>query len=541
MSWCHIYYITSVILYIYSEYVTASEYYVTAAPNGLPCPSIDLPCHDLSYYTADKASYFTDDAIFYFLEGAHILQGILNISNVSNIALQGLGHIEQGFHETVMQSTSVIRCSDRKKCGIKFTKCNDVQLKLLTIANCGFYWDHYHSVSLYFVDINSVTLEYISIQNSSGNGFFLLSAYDVLIANSSFTNNGDLETFVANAYITYHDQINKVSRVNIWKSNFTLGLGYGIYLKCGHHIEAEIIIENSMFSSNIARYGGVNIALYGGGSIDFTNCTIYNNTAQQGGGISITSYSSVVLNNCYIYNNIAEEDGGGLWIFSLGGGSVKYINCTIYNNTAQSYGGRMYIRSYDDKSLIMFNGHNMFVDNLSVYGGGIALHKSTQLLLKQNTNISFINNHASKSGGGIFVSLALVVDNTTDCSFKVIPHHYPNDTNTVLYFVNNTADISGDVLYGGKIDDCTNTLYFNHLFYYPEQTGLSVVSSDPIQVCFCQSNWPNCSITNISIFVTPGYYVNVSLATVGILDSLTQGVIKLNISDNSSIIQYHSN
>ena len=30
MSWYHIYYITSVILYIYSGYVTASEYYVSA-------------------------------------------------------------------------------------------------------------------------------------------------------------------------------------------------------------------------------------------------------------------------------------------------------------------------------------------------------------------------------------------------------------------------------------------------------------------------------------------------------------------------------
>ena len=542
MNWCHIYYITSVILYIYSGYVTASEYYVSATTNGESCPSTDLPCHDLFYYTADNAPYFTDDAIFYFLVGTHILQGMLNISSVSNITLQGLGHIEQGFHETVMQSTSVIRCSDRKKSGILFTSSSDVQLKLLTIANCGFYWHHYYSVSLYFIDIDSVTLEYVSVQNSSGDGLFLENAYDVIIANSSFANNGDLETFVGNAYISFDDQFSRLFSFTVLDSNFTLGLGYGIHLWCVHDNEVDVIIENSMFSSNIARYGaGVDILFIGTGSIGFSNCTIYNNIAQYGGGMYIYSYSNIVLNNCYIYNNTALKDGGGVWMMSLGSGNIKYINCTIYNNTAQSYGGGMYIRSYDDKSLIMFNGHNMFVDNLSVYGGGIALYKSTQLLIKQNTNISFINNHASKSGGGIFVSLALVIDNTTDCSFKVIPHHDPNDTKTVLYFVNNTADISGDVLYGGKIDDCTSTLYFDHLFYYPEQTGLSPVSSDPIQVCFCQSNWPNCSITNVSIFVTPGYYVNVSLSTVGILDSLTQGVIRLSLSDNSSIIQYHSN
>ena len=44
----------------------------------------------------DYTSYFTDDAIFYFVEGTHTLQGTLEISGVSNITLQGLGHIEQG-------------------------------------------------------------------------------------------------------------------------------------------------------------------------------------------------------------------------------------------------------------------------------------------------------------------------------------------------------------------------------------------------------------------------------------------------------------
>ena len=82
ISWCHIYYITSVILYIFSGIATANEYYVTAAPNGVPCPTTDLPCHNLSYYIADYHSYFTDDIIFYFLEGTHTLQGILEITNI---------------------------------------------------------------------------------------------------------------------------------------------------------------------------------------------------------------------------------------------------------------------------------------------------------------------------------------------------------------------------------------------------------------------------------------------------------------------------
>ena len=119
----------------------------------------------------------------------------------------------------------------------------------------------------------------------------------------------------------------------------------------------------------------------------------------------------------------------------------------------------------------------------------------------------------------------------TDCSFNVIPYYVYCDNKTVLYFVNNTADISGNVLYGGKISEC---LGFDCIFDYPQQTSLSVVSSDPIQVCSCESNRQNCSITNINITNIPaGIDVNISLATVSIKDGLTKGMIKLT-TDNSS-------
>ena len=139
MSSCHIYYITLLILCIYSRYVTASEYYVTADSNGVFCNWHGLPCHNLSYYVVDFKSYFTNDTIFYFLEGTHTLQGTLEISGVSNITLYGLGDVEQGFHETVMQSTSVIMCSDNRRAGIKFTSSTAVTVKSLTITNCRFY------------------------------------------------------------------------------------------------------------------------------------------------------------------------------------------------------------------------------------------------------------------------------------------------------------------------------------------------------------------------------------------------------------------
>ena len=718
MSWCHIYYITSVILYIYSGYVTASEYYVSTDPNGVPCPHTDLPCHNLSYYNADYTSYFTDDTIFYFLKGTHILQGTLEISGVSNITLQGLGHIEQGFHETVMQSTSVIRCSDYNGGGIQFTNSTCVVLKSITITNCGFNLNANYSVSLLFVNINNVILEWVSVQNSSGIGLVLYKAFDVLIINSTFANNGDLKTDVGNALIYYDDQVKKLSRVNIVKSNFTLGLGSGMSLvyDVDNDIEVEIIIESSEFSHNIVQYGGggVNIELqkgsgsiefsnctiynntapYGGegggvyidlrngsgntefsnctiynntarnrgegggvyidlrngrGSTEFSNCTIYNNTAPFGGGVSIYIHNgsgSTEFSNCIIYNNSAQYGGGGVYFYLYdgsgstefsnctihnntalfgggvsiyihnGSGSTEFSNCIIYNNSAQHRGGGVYFHLYDGSgstefsnctiynntayygsglyiislhftlisrihftnvsfqfnrlpmkinkyqsavflvnvenvmfsqidisnhnttglvsmnSPIIFDGHSTFVNNSGINGGGIALYGFSQLLLRQNTNISFVNNHASESGGGIFVSQVVYNIDMISCPFENLSY-YNNDTKAMLYFVNNTADISGDVLYGGIISHCIN-FDFDHQFHYPKQKGLSVVSSDPIKACFCESNIQNCSITNINITAIPGINVNISLATVGNKDGLTKGVIKLTTSDSSS-------
>ena len=775
MSWCHIYHITSVILYIYSGYVTASEYYVSADPNGVPCPRIDLPCHNLSYYTADYTSYFTDDTIFYFLEGTHILQGPLEISSVSNITLQGLGHIEQGFHETIVQSTSLIRCSGYNRSVIQFINSTDVVLKSLTIANCGFSLNANYNNILNFADSNNVTLEWVSVQNSSGIGLLLYNCFDVLITNSTFANNGGLKTYVRNGVIYYNNHVKKLSRINIVKSNFTLGLGGGMSLThdINNEIEVEVVIENSEFSHNIAQSGGgvyiyinngsgriefsnctiynntawnggggvyidlhngsgssefsnctiynntaqylgggVNIYLHNGsdntefsnctiynnsawkegggggvfielyngnGSCEFSNCTIYKNTAQYGGGVLIDFLNvsgSTEFSNCTIYNNIAWKEGGGVYIqLRNGSGSTEFSNCTIYSNSAWDGGGGVYIQLLNgsgstkfsnctifsnsalnegggvffelhngsgsiefssctiynnttwngggvyielhngsfsiafsnctiynntawygsglvinalectsasrihfinvlfqfnklpDKlniyrsavfllntenvifdqidisnhnttgllsinSPIIFDGHSTFVNNSGINGGGIALYGFSKLSLKLNTKISFVNNHASESGGGIFVSQVIDSNIMKVCSFKNVPF-YDTNTKAMLYFVNNTADISGDILYGGKISYCSN-FDFDHQFHYSQQTSLSVVSSDPIKVCFCEANIQNCSITNINITAIPGINVNISLAAVGNKDGLTKGVIKLTTSECSS-------
>ena len=122
----------------------------------------------------------------------------MEINSVSNITLQGLGDLEQGFHETVMQSTSVIMCTDNRRAGMKFTSSTAVTVKSFTITNCGFYTfissqaiprtiaSH---VILFFFDIDN-TLEWVSVQNSSVYGLCIINTFDLNISNSTFANNG---------------------------------------------------------------------------------------------------------------------------------------------------------------------------------------------------------------------------------------------------------------------------------------------------------------------------------------------------------------
>ena len=227
-----------------------------------------------------------------------------------------------------------------------------------------------------------------------GYGLFLVNALEVLIVNSSFANNG-AESLVANTHIAYDHQLKTMPRVNIVKSNFTLGLGGGMVLFYGNDNEAKIIVENSTFSHNIAQYqgGAVYVALLGVGSIEFNNCTIYNNTVQQfdGGGVYISSHknSSIVFCDCIIYNNIAQQFyGGGVYIdLYEGGGSIDFGNCTIYNNIAQSEGGGVYIDLYDGGGTIEL--HNCTIhDNAAYFGSGLFLHS---LQIKSRAIFNFRN------------------------------------------------------------------------------------------------------------------------------------------------------
>ena len=72
------------------------------------------------------------------------------------------------------------------------------------------------------------------------------------------------------------------------------------------------------------------------------------------------------------------------------------------------------VSNHDTSCLLSYNSqltlykNSNFVNNSGTFGGGMALYDSSHLILKEQTNISFVNNYASESGGGIFVSETII-------------------------------------------------------------------------------------------------------------------------------------
>ena len=91
--------------------------------------------------------------------------------------------------------------------------------------------------------------------------------------------------------------------------------------------ELSIVSGFSITNGNANSGGGIRCSNDYNESPTFTNCIIYGNTAEYGGGIYC---SSTIITNCIIYGNTAEYGGG---IYCCEFSSPTITHCTISENT----------------------------------------------------------------------------------------------------------------------------------------------------------------------------------------------------------------
>ena len=405
---------------------------------------------------------------------------------------------------------------------------------------------------------NDITIDNSAFSNNTvgGNGgglniFSGTNAHnDITIANSAFTNN-TIGTYGGGMYINSGTDIhNNITITNSAFSNTVCGGGGGLNIfssSYSKHVHNNITIANSAFTSNTvgSHGGGLNLKTYP--TIDvYNNITITNSafTNNKNGGLTI---SSSINNNITITNSrFINNKGCGVYLLLIDSKvHVMFSQVTISKNAGSG------ILSFNHVTIVFTEGQSIVANNSSpTDGGGIYLAENSYLTTSNGGHVNFINNTAHRYGGAIYSS-----SNDDYLLFTHNVYEYTVDHCTVYdlsaTFINNSAVIAGDQLYGGVFVLCQGTgVYDNYLAILlscknvPDTIKknlssahpLSVVSSYPLVVCPCVNGTVDCTKRSLDRQVYPGQIFHVSLVTVGLCEGVNPGTVVIDYDEHIHLI-----
>ena len=378
------------------------------------------------------------------------------------------------------------------------------------------------------------------------------------ITNSAFTNN-TVGGYGGGLYIYSDKDIHVHNNITITNSAFTnntvnsAGGGLFIYILYSDNAN-NIALTNSAFTKNTigGDGGGMHIFMYTTSADIHNNITIMNsaftnNVVGSNGGGLLIYYHTNIDNNMTIINSIfTDNNGSGLFLFfTISKVHVIFSQVTISENNGSG------IQALNHVNAVFTEGHSIVANNSSPSdGGGIYLGKDSYLTTSNGGHVSFINNTAHRYGGAIY---SLDSDNYLFFTLKV--YAYSVDQCTVYdlsaTFINNSAAIAGDQLYGGVFILCQKTFvndnYLQHSLnctHVPETIKtnvssvhpLSPVSSYPLVVCPCVNGTVNCTVRSLDRQVYPGQILHVSLVTVGLCGGVSPGTVVVDHDKRISLI-----
>ena len=313
---------------------------------------------------------------------------------------------------------------------------------------------------------------------------------------------------------------------------------------------------------------------------------IENNTAQlTGGGIygyqsKITTNTRSDANSIWLINNSAKQDGGAfyfvassLYIYS---GSVTFARNKAQNGGAVALfeGSKIYIlkrteEAFRDEHTIKL----IFLNNSAKYGGAVYVGDYTNVgvLCQPSNRIE----RRSISGEECFIqTLALYYTKSILDGNKVILRINERLNYVNIFFKFNIARASGNDIYGGLLDRCKMNAFsqlhnyignkndytgFNYLkiiaefqidYNYSRQTPLlnpeivtseitgdhvrALISSDPVQLCFCVNENYNCSYNWPTVFAKRGELFSIKAVTVDQVENPVTGTVLVNVISNNT-------
>ena len=319
-----------------------------------------------------------------------------------------------------------------------------------------------------------------------------------------------------------------LTNVQVSNSNFSSNLATD---SAGMNLDTSLVVTflqvNAYFIVNITdTYVTDNVATFAscigiGGLTPIYASTIY------------FYLTNVVLVRNHFYSNYLPYDAKELK------NPYKGVppSCLAFGNTAVATFENVTIANHDHlgiysyNSLLVMSGYTVLQNNTGTLGGGLMLIGTSAFVLK-SANLSFIDNRAER-GAGIYISPPLVSSvQYPFCQYQI--YGSLNTSDSIINFIGNKASVTGDVLYGGNVNEClffsqsgvtSSDLYFDSLFSYDKNSEMDfAISSDASKVCFCEDNIAMCDQTHLTTkAIFPGQTINISVAAIGELDGYTTG------------------
>jgi hypothetical protein len=132
----------------------------------------------------------------------------------------------------------------------------------------------------------------------------------------------------------------------------------------GINPRATYTIRSSSFVGNHAGARGGAVYITGSTSVIFADCSCRGNSSEHWGGAISIEFGSLVVNNCTISDNRAVRGGGISTLL----GEVSMHNSIVSGNTANEAGGGIY---HDLGSLRLYN--SSVIDNMAPLGSDLFL------------------------------------------------------------------------------------------------------------------------------------------------------------------------
>ena len=187
-------------------------------------------------------------------------------------------------------------------------------------------------------------------------------------------------------------------------NNCDIGPNQSAGINIGNGASGTVYVSGCRIHGNneIDRGGGI----YGGGGFDhcelhITDSEIYDNFANRGAGLHVTSNMNYVsIKNCVFRNNQASN-GAGIYVNQGNYCEGVKIDDTLFaGNSSHSVGGGLLVESTNHGSIKLTGCH--FVENTADWNGaGACFRWCNEPVNFQVKNCEFLTNISAEGGGGL--------------------------------------------------------------------------------------------------------------------------------------------